>query len=56
MWMIFITAGVCIVIFNYISRRTRERRQDRQDKLREIRQNQLDLLLGKDKNKPTYES
>lgn len=47
MWMIFILAGLCIIIFNYSIQKKRERKEDRQDKLREMRQKHLDFLLQK---------
>jgi hypothetical protein len=49
MWLIFILAGLCIIIFNYSIQKRRERREDRQKNLRELRQKQLDLLLKKNK-------
>ena len=48
MWMVLILAGVSIIIFQYFIQKRRERTEDRQDRLKELRQKHLDLLLNKE--------
>lgn len=45
MWLILIIAGLALVLFRYSTQRIKERREDRQDRLREMRQQELDRLL-----------
>lgn len=49
MWMIFVIAGIVLLIFYNFNQQRSGRNEDRRERLKEMRQQEIDMLLEKKK-------